>query len=473
MGLSPSDDNLDRIDELTDDAARPRSVGRTVGLLGGAVALAGAPTAALLVGTAGPAAGVGATFTVDSLVDTVATPGNCSTPVVDACNLRDALAAASPGDTIVFAPGLTGTYSIQFGTMSITKSVTITGPGASDLNLGQTGSGRIFDITNGAADVVISGVTMSGAISADKGAAIRARNTGALTLQGVVVSGNTSDGSGGGVAATNGGALTIAQSTFEVNRSSHGWGGGLYVGASGRTITITDSTFSNDASAEGAGGAIAIVGSGNQVTIANSTITDSSADNGGGAIFYDTNTVTIAMCTITGNSTVHGAPGSGYGGGVAIQSNYTRPSDPLGTATIVGTILSGNMSPATPADADLGLSGPATATVRDSILGAASAFTDGGGNIRTSTPGLAALADNGGPTMTMALLAGSPAIDAGPATVPNFPGNSFDQRGTGYDRISNGRSDIGAFEVQVTSPTSSTTSTTESSSGSVVPTFAG
>jgi hypothetical protein len=62
--------------------------------------------------------------------------------------------------------------------------------------------------------------------------------------------------------------------------------------------------------------------------------------------------------------------------------------------------------------------------------------------------GLDALADNGGATQTMALLTGSPAIDAGPATVPTFTGNGFDQRATPFVRVYNGQSDIGAFELQ-------------------------
>lgn len=57
-------------------------------------------------------------------------------------------------------------------------------------------------------------------------------------------------------------------------------------------------------------------------------------------------------------------------------------------------------------------------------------------------PRVGALANNGGPTQTHALLAGSPAIDAGDSSY--FPGN--DQRGAGFPRVRGGRLDIGAFE---------------------------
>ena len=59
-------------------------------------------------------------------------------------------------------------------------------------------------------------------------------------------------------------------------------------------------------------------------------------------------------------------------------------------------------------------------------------------------PKLGPLRNNGGPTQTMALLAGSPAINAG----DNSHAPSYDQRGPGYPRIVGGRIDIGAFEVQ-------------------------
>jgi len=57
---------------------------------------------------------------------------------------------------------------------------------------------------------------------------------------------------------------------------------------------------------------------------------------------------------------------------------------------------------------------------------------------------LGPLADNGGPTLTHALLRGSPAIDTGD---PNFtPPPEFDQRGPRFRRVRNGRIDIGALE---------------------------
>jgi len=107
----------------------------------------------------------------------------------------------------------------------------------------------------------------------------------------------------------------------------------------------------------------------------------------------------------------------------------------------------------------------ATGTTRDDVLGALNAggdynlIGDGtgmtglhngvNGNLVGSAaapidPLLGPLQDNGGPTLTHALLAGSPAIDAG----NNAYATDWDQRGEGFPRIVNGIIDIGAFEYQ-------------------------
>jgi hypothetical protein len=73
-------------------------------------------------------------------------------------------------------------------------------------------------------------------------------------------------------------------------------------------------------------------------------------------------------------------------------------------------------------------------------------------------PVLGPLQNNGGPTYTHALLPGSPAIDAGD---PKFtPPPFYDQRGSGFWRVRNGRIDVGAFEVQAgATPTPTATPT--------------
>ncbi|CAB4564679.1 unannotated protein [freshwater metagenome] len=94
----------------------------------------------------------------------------------------------------------------------------------------------------------------------------------------------------------------------------------------------------------------------------------------------------------------------------------------------------------------------------------------GTANLYSSSPGLDALADNGGATQTMALQSISPAIDAGPNPVDTFVGNGFDQRGNPFVRVFNGVADMGAFESQ---PEPVPTTTTTPGTDPVVPQFTG
>jgi hypothetical protein len=186
------------------------------------------------------------------------------------------------------------------------------------------------------------------------------------------------------------------------------------------------------------------------------------------------------MSTITENSATNG-------GGVWFYGTNPNVNEVQADVTITGTILAGNNGTAGAVD-DLGTSDNAVspvATISDSILGVVEATitVTASNNIDATASGfvlgLDALADNGGATETMALLTGSPAIDAGPATVPTFAGNDFDQRGTPYVRVYNGQSDIGAFESQpdptpaTTTTTGAVTTTTVASDEPVVPTFTG
>src|SRR5262249_45281780 len=137
-------------------------------------------------------------------------------------------------------------------------------------------------------------------------------------------------------------------------------------------------------------------------------------DNGG--------TLTVTNSTLSNNS-------GGYtGGGI---NNYS------GMLTVYDIILAGN-SAATGPD----LAGALTYEGRNLIGSSAGGSGFPGSDLLDVNPLLGPLQDNGGPTPTMALLPGSPAIDAGDNT--NAP--ATDQRG--YLRVVNGTIDIGAFEVQ-------------------------
>ena len=100
-------------------------------------------------------------------------------------------------------------------------------------------------------------------------------------------------------------------------------------------------------------------------------------------------------------------------------------------------------------------------------------YLNGTGDQINTEPLLGPLQDNGGPTFTHALLPGSPAIDSGD---PSFtPPPFYDQRGPGFDRVRNGRIDVGSFEVQTTptptpTPTPTATATPSATTTPVSPT---
>jgi hypothetical protein len=225
---------------------------------------------------------------------------------------------------------------------------------------------------------------------------------------------------GGGIA--NYGTLTVTASTFRRN----GYGGGI---ANYGTLTVTASTFSGNFALDGGG----IYNDGTLIVTA-STFSGNSADSGGG-ISNVGGTLTVTASTFSGNSAQFSGGGIiNYAGG---NGNRT------GTLRMRNTVLAGNRALDGP-----DLSGSFTSLghnlIGDGSGGRGYAATDlVGTHTNPIDPKLGPLQDNGGPTWTMALLPGSPAIGAGGPT-----DSEWDQRGPGFARSVNGITDIGAYEVQ-------------------------
>lgn len=248
-------------------------------------------------------------------------------------------------------------------------------------------------------------------------------SNGTLTVSGTTISDNetveeTIEGGGGGIASI--GTLTVTDSTISGNETPFG-GGGIW---SDGTLTLTNSTISGNQSTKSGGGLYLKTGSGNSATITNSTLYENSSKKNGGGI-YNKTTLTIVNSTLSGNMA------NKDGGGI-----YN-----IGTATLYNTIiansdgddLDGNF------DGDYNLIEDGTGT-----------FSDGSHNITHVDPQLGALQDNGGSTFTMALSAGSYALNGGSNAIASSYGLTTDQRGEGrFDgstSSSEGTIDIGAFE---------------------------
>jgi len=460
--------------------------------------------AALTAGSAALAATAG-------LIATAA-PAGAATIVVDNTNdsgggsLRDALANADDGDVIDLT-GLSGQITLA-SELVIEDLVTITGPGAGALTISGNDAVRVFSVASTlttSGTVTITGVTIAdGSAPAGPGAGIffdcDSAVESSLVLDGVVVTGNTGGELGGGLYfdRCDSGDLTITNSTISGNETTDG-GGGIWFDDSD-TLTIVNTTVSGNTAGDSGGGLYFDDGAG--LTIRNSTFSGNTAAAayGGGAIHTDSSqiptTATIANSTFTENQ-------AGYGGAIAVFygdlallqttisgntatgsfDGYDRPADGLylgGTAaggagtraasadpqsgeprsgggvgaqdvedvTITGTIIAGNDD----TDVATYFGFTAALTSDHSLFGAVTdniTVTDAGGTQQgVDDPGLDPLADNGGPTQTMALRADSLALNTGPDPVPDFPGNEFDQRGPDFLRVVFGRVDIGAYEVQ-------------------------
>ena len=361
-------------------------------------------------------------------------------------------------DTIVFA--ITGGITLAtalpaIDTTATAGTLTITGPGSSSLTIsGNNGVAsrnfNIFTISKGG-NLAISGVTVSGAITSGNGGAFN--NDGTLTISSSIVSGNTAV-SGGGIINSNRGTLTVSNSTIFGNTASGSFGssgGGIF---NGGTLTVNNSTISgNKATNGGDGGGIL---NGGTIAVNNSTISGNTATNGGG-IFNVGSTATVSNSTISGNSATAATNGGGgiRNAGTLTLLNSTLSSNAApgygggisngnGTLNIANTIIANSTGSTGGSD----FSGPGTVIVIPGATAANNLITLESvlwaTKVTSAAINLGPLQDNGGPTLTMALGAGSVAIGTGSPTISNAsPINALDQRA--FTRSSTAPS-IGAYE---------------------------
>jgi len=226
--------------------------------------------------------------------------------------------------------------------------------------------------------------------------------------------------------------INIVRTTFLRNSGSG-------IGTSLSQLWIEESTISENTGTRGGG--IELLATAAQIV--SSSISNNKASSFGGGVFNSGGELSIRFSTITGNQAL--ADG---GSGVASRGSTST------STIVVSSIVAGNLS----SDVDVVMLGAPDSTNSFQSLGhnlvgtgtAVSRFNQSGDQTGILDPLLGPLANNGGPTLTHALLPGSPAINAGDlsavAGVNGVP--LLDQRGTPFGRVFNGRIDIGAFEYQ-------------------------
>jgi CSLREA domain-containing protein len=420
----------------------------------------------LWLGAAAPAFAV--TFVVNSAADAVdadLTNGTCETGVVSGvsngvCTLRAAIMQANAivggGATIdlTVIPGGVATLTIprttgfteRSGDLNILADVTIVGAGAALTIIDGNGSvisDRVLHVHSGVT-ATITGVTIRHGRRVDvstmsePGGGIL--NEGTLTLNNAAITNNSGCPSAGchGAGIFSTGTLTLTGSSIGGNAGA-GSGGGIY---SAGTLRLTSSVVNNN-SAEAGGGIYVVSGT---ATVVNSTISSNTATGSGGGIAVASPPASFQAfnATIANNQADVDRDGNGFGGGVHVTA---------GTFGFRNTIVAGNFETALSGGTRVPVPGDCGGTLTSNGFTVVSSYDPGRCAIAGTAPllanaGLGALQNNGGGTLTHALRAGSPAVDAGdPSGCRNQAGTLLTADQRGLSRPSGARCDIGAYEA--------------------------
>lgn len=395
-------------------------------------------------------------------------PSNCNDSGPG--SLRDTIANAVAGDTIDLTQMACSEITLSSGEIQVTVGyLKLLGPGADGTSnhhltiYGGASDGlrnRIFDAGG---TLIVSGLKLADARYEGFGASARGgciNAAGDLTIEDSILVGCEIDAPAGSGGLAFGGAIyaqkdlsvtnSIITSSIAYSATGAAYGGGI--SASG-FVTVQNSTISYNAAwgAAASGGGLAVVGWGD-VTIFGSTISGNEADFDGGMRVSTLGASTITNSTLSGNYASMYVGGASFASGMVALKNSTVTRNTANLAnfgvgiysyvdvTARSTIVADNVALSSGTTLDL---------VAPAIAGSAnlipSASADVPPDTITACPRLATLRDNGGPTPTHALIAGSPGIDAGSNTIPL----DTDQRGAlPFKRVFGASADIGAYEWQ-------------------------
>ncbi len=369
-------------------------------------------------------------------------------------SLREAVLLANDvtgADTITFDSSLSGaTITLGGTTLELTDSVTIDASSLSgNVTIDANQSSRVFSTSTDGSFTLRRLALINGRSNGYGGAIISHGN---LTLDESSISASRSSRGGGIYSAGN---LYVNDSTISNNTTLGVYGGGIYNAETAR-LEVTGSTISGNS---GSG-----IGNFGTAYVTNSTISNNNDDYGGG--IFNRGTVQVDGSTISGNTSLYEGGGI-YNGAVAVVTNSTISGNESYYGGGIFNRGTANVSSSTISDNEAYEGGGIYTSSNFHLSGSIVAANIANGDPRYSTPNLdgslstntfniiggdpmlGPLADNGGPTLTHALLPGSPAINTGDPAAMAGVGDTpeFDQRGVGFPRVLDGRLDIGAFEL--------------------------
>ncbi|MBE7554345.1 MAG: DUF11 domain-containing protein [Anaerolineales bacterium] len=336
--------------------------------------------------------------------------------------------ASTPATILLTTADLPGSSYIN-----ITQTPTISGGGL--ITLQGNGGARIFNVDS--STLVLDGLTISNGQANNYGGALQVVNAGVVTITASTLVNNQATNLGGAVAAANS-ELNIINSTLFNNRA--GVGGAIYIAQStgvGKAAIINSTIYSNTAS-DGVGGGIRSYDA--RLTLANSTLSNNRAledigvepGGNGGAIAVSGTGSSITLIT---NTTIFSNFASINGGGIQADSGS-------GSGSIKNSVVAGNVATTTNVANCNSASIISNGNNIDSGNGCNFIAS---GDLPNTDPLLGPLANNGGTTLTHALLPGSPAVNAADNTAcAADPIKNVDQRGV--LRPQGAFCDIGAVE---------------------------
>jgi CSLREA domain-containing protein len=378
----------------------------------------------------------------------------------------DCVAGGGGAAIIRFSLSYPATIALNSELPAITDDLTIQGLGADQLIISGMSAYRILTLDTGVS-LALSGVTIAnGHPSSGHGGGIDSAG-GNLSVTDCVFANNVVPNSGGAL-HNGGGSLTVTRVTFTHNQANYG--GAIDSGEG--NLSITDSTFTSNLATTGGGAINNYHSTSHAVTITESNFTSNTSAHGGGIRNDNAGILDITNSTFSTNTASEAGGVNNYIG----TSNITNSTFFSNSATDGGSLSNSqgtlNVTNSTFSTSSTGSSAnlrnfSGTTTLRNTILASSvGSNCQNGGTLNSDAHNLASdascasatqttladmklgpLANNGGSTQTFALLAGSPAIDAGNDGIcAAAPVNNLDQRGV--HRPQGAHCDIGAFELE-------------------------
>ncbi len=381
-----------------------------------------------------------------------------------------------PGASLLTVNGSGGAggtvFEVTKDAVAALSGLTITGGDATDAGGGVFNDDGQLTMTS----VVVRGNSARSSDGSPVGGGLATWDGGTTTLSDCTISGNAASSedsnSGGGIYNGSYDTLNMTDCTISDN-SSDGGGGGLY---NAGKATLQGVTLSGNSAGQGGGGLFST----GALSMVGCTVSINWASEAGGLLAYHGGDIMLTNCTISGNLAAGGSPFDGVGGGVGnfygtvafnnctisgnsaggsgggLENGLPDPpvfatsratsagaTDEQSTMSLTNCTVSGNIS----YDTGGGVANNGTLSLTNTIVAGniggnvvGGGSQTGGNNLIGGNPLLTALCEFGGPTATMALLPGSPAIGGG--TTKGAP--TFDQRG----QPRSGHVDIGAFQSQ-------------------------